>query len=142
MRILLALAMAVLAVAGCTTKAEQMAEAGKTPLSKEEVMLLVANTTERGVASTGADYVIYWDPSGEMRGEATWSGGSEIDRGTWSVGEDGLFCRQWENWVDGRQGCWRLYEDGDEIVWALVSGSGESSQQSRDEILTGNVENL
>ncbi|MEX0759221.1 MAG: hypothetical protein WD100_06550 [Tistlia sp.] len=131
-----------LALAACASKAEQMAEAGKEPLGSQAALRFIADTTERGTADNGSDYVIYWDPSGEMRGLATWSGGSETDRGRWSVSEDGLFCRQWQEWRDGGEGCWRLYDAGEEVVFARVSGTARDGTLKKEEIVQGNVDNI
>lgn len=142
MRKSIALTVAALALAACASQAEKMAEAGKEPMSRQEVLDLMADSTERGVLDNGVDWVVYWDPSGEVRGLSTWSGGGERDRGTWSVSEDGVVCRKWEKWQDAQEGCWKFYEEGDQIVSARVSGSTGDHVQKRSDFEEGNVENL
>jgi len=136
------IAVLTLAIAGCTSAQEKMADAGKEPLSAEEVRNALSDATERGTNSEGTNYVVYRGPDGEIRGKAWGSWGTSTDTGTWSVEPDGTFCTQYNEWRDGIRRCWKIYEDGDTYVLAGVTAAAQDDEIRKDQLSDGNPENL
>jgi hypothetical protein len=131
-----------LALGACSTAQERMEEAGKESLTKSEVSELMVGVTERGVAPSGSKYMVYRAENGEIRGKAWGSWGDDTDQGTYTIAEDGLYCSKWQNWNDGKERCWRVYEEGDDIIYAGVSGGAQDIEVQKSNIVEGNPENL
>jgi hypothetical protein len=131
-----------LGLGACSTAQDQMEEAGKELLTKSEVNDLIVDTTQSGIAPSGNNYIVYRSQNGEMRGKAWGSWGQSTDEGTYTVAEDGLYCAEWQDWNDGRERCWRVYEEGDDIVYAGVSGGADDIEVQKSDIVKGNPENL
>ena len=131
-----------LSLAACATAQQEMAEAGKEPLNEGEVRELMVGVTEQGVGPNGSKYMVYRIESGEIRGKAWGSWGQSKDTGTYTIAEDGLYCSEWKQWNDGRKRCWRVYEEGDDIVYAAVSGGAKDMEVRKADIVEGNPENL
>ncbi len=129
------------AIAACTSTAEQLQKSNATKMTAEEIRILVVDKTVNGRTDTGSNWVVYYDASGEVRGKANWVGGSETDRGTWTVTENDQFCLTFTKWQDGRRRCWELYMSGGQLTWLGKSGGAESGPDE-DIWREGNVENL
>jgi len=111
------------------------------PVSAEEIRAFVADNTEYGVDEDGRDWALYYDPSGEVRGKMTWSGGPDHDSGTWEATADNMLCIKFKNWRDGKLRCWQSYNRNGELFW--VGKIGTTKSRATDNTWKkGNVENL
>lgn len=129
-------------MAACTTAQDRMEESGTEPLTKSEVSEMMVGVTEKGVAPSGSNYMVYRSAKGEMRGKAWGSWGQDTDVGTYTISSDGLYCSKWQSWNNGQERCWRVYEDGDDIVYAGVSGGAKDMEVRKANIVEGNPEDL
>jgi hypothetical protein len=125
---------------------EEMSKAGLEPMRPSEVKAFVANRTFSGVYEEDTTWTIYHDSVGNMRGSATWSGtwsgGSDTDKGRWSVAEDGRICRTWDEWLEDQEECWLLYNDGSKVNLVRVSGKAGSQTSDSFTVREGNPDNL
>lgn len=125
----------------CASLEEDLQEAGGKPMTSSEINAVVSDKTERGVNERGTAWVVYYDPSGEIRGNAVWSGGSETDKGTWKVTQDDMLCITFDKWRDGKERCWQLYRVDGELYF--IGKKGDVSSKKDDTTWEdGNVENL
>lgn len=125
---------------GCATAEQKLADGGATQLSAAEVIQLMSDATYR-VSGAGFDFVGYNRIGGSMIGRTTAGGSSETAGGVWSVNDEGLFCREWNNdWAGGEEGCFAIYNDGGQYVAVHRTGSVGSNPVSRyDSIEKGNT---
>ncbi len=126
---------------GCETTEEALKESGVPALNSNAIKALFSDKTVNGVNKKGTKWVIYYDPSGEVRGRAQWTGGSETDSGTWEATQDDMICLQFKKWRDGKLRCWQLYEHDGKLTWVGKKGPAETSEDD-DTWREGNVENL
>jgi hypothetical protein len=131
-----------LGLGACSTAQERMQEAGKEPLTKSEVREEIVGVTERGVAPSGSNYMVYRADNGQIRGKAWGNWGQETDIGTYTIAEDGLYCSKWQKWNNGKERCWHVYDEGDDIIYAGVTGGAEDFEIQKSNIVEGNPENL
>ena len=111
------------------------------PLSADDIRVFVADKTEYGVNEKGRNWALYYDPSGEVRGKTTWSGGSDHDSGTWEATADNMLCLQFKKWRDGKLRCWQVYNRSGELVW--IGKIGTTKGGASDSTWTqGNEEDL
>ncbi|MBY8976053.1 hypothetical protein KHP62_09565 [Rhodobacteraceae bacterium NNCM2] len=132
----------VLAISGCKTTEEAMAEKGIAPMTGDEIM---ATMNDASVRQTGDGWVWvgYYKPDGTMVGMSTWDGGTKSGSGIWEVKDD-LICEDWDNdWGGGEYGCSAYYREGDTITYTHVSGSKGNYPEGEFTVVgTGNVNNL
>lgn len=132
---------AVLALSACSSLEKDLKESGAKPMTKGEIKTLYADKTVNGVSENGSNWVVYFDPSGEVRGRSNWSGGSDKDSGTWQATEDDMICIQFRKWQNGRLRCWQLYLVDGKLTYIGRKGGAET-QEDDDTWVEGNVENL
>lgn len=109
---------------------EQMAGQGNDPLSGEEIRkTLVGNSTHETGHSSGGRYqfAAYFMEGGQARGRAWWSGGQQEGTGRWRI-DGNLWCERWnpDKWGGGREICQKVYKDGNQVSFIVVSGSGDN----------------
>jgi hypothetical protein len=63
----------------------------------------------------------------------------QTDEGTWEITDDGLFCRQWNNFGGGKKACFIYFKKGDEYEYWYADGS---AMRGKFKIRPGNPENL
>jgi hypothetical protein len=133
---------ALLLLGACSSAQDKMADAGKQPMTAEQVRASVVDKTYYGTTDRGIDWAMYRSAEGEMRGRSTWDGGSETDIGSWWVNDDGSYCAKWTNWQGGREGCWFIYDNGETLTFARLSGRAQDNEFDKVNIASGNPENL
>ena len=111
------------------------------PMTKDDIRAFVSNKTAYGESEKGREWVVFYDPSGEVRGESTGPGGLSRDTGTWTATDDDMLCIQFKKWRDGKLRCWQVYRRGEELTWAGKVGDASSGVGAAT-WKTGNLENL
>ncbi|MDT8345521.1 MAG: hypothetical protein RQ752_13945 [Thermohalobaculum sp.] len=108
---------------------QDIVDRGALPLTAAEIRIYLADAT---LSHAGARRVwhVYLGADGTLTGLALADdGGSERNRGAWSVREDGgsgLICRQWQqDWAEGASGCATVYRFGADFVF-VPEGSGQT----------------
>jgi len=79
-------------------------------LAAPEARKLVSDHTTFGIAENGYRFHVYNAPNGKTFGE---SRGQYYDVGTWTISDDGKYCRQWSKWRDGTRDCFEIVDLGD-----------------------------
>jgi hypothetical protein len=134
--------MAAWTLAACASAEQDMQQADRDAMAAAEAQEFLADTTQYGRSRDGNSYVVYRAPDGEIRGRAWGSWGESFDTGSWSVDENGVYCAQWTEWRDGRRGCWRVYEEGNAIVFAAAAGDASDFDIAKSKLVDGNAEGL
>lgn len=118
---------AALLLAACQTPAERMAEKRHTlmaegwqPLDQAGVQEVLHDATHTATVGNGLEWNGYYEPDGTMRGSLS---DGETDSGTYTISEDGTYCRAWSKWRDGKEGCAKFFRRGNELNSIRVSGS-------------------
>ncbi len=110
-------------------------------MTMDEIKALHADKTVNGVNEKGSKWVVYYDPSGKVRGRANWSGGSETDTGIWEATQDDMFCIKFEKWQDANRRCWQVYMVDGKLNYIGKVGDAKS-EVDKDTWRQGNPENL
>ena len=87
-------------------------------LSSEEITALIPNNTLDGRTATGQKIIVKFKASGTMKGRM----GGHRDHGKWRV-ENDQFCRQWNNWVGGKETCYVMLNDEGTYKWFGPDGA-------------------
>ena len=103
------------------------------PGAASERRYLVSNKTWYGTNDRGRKWVVYFDPSGEVRAKSSSTSRTQRDNGTWEVTADERLCVQFNVWRDGKKRCWQIYSQNGQLNQV---GDGDSNWKS------GNAENL
>jgi dienelactone hydrolase len=81
---------------------------------------LVGSTTE-GINAYGNPYTVHILADGKTTGVAGHNN-EYVDDGTWWV-EGDMYCRRWNQWLEGATGCFNAVIEGDKIRWLNADGS-------------------
>ena len=119
--------------------------AGTDPLTAAQIRLFLQDSTLTE-AGEERDRHIYLAPDGRLFGAAVGRrdrSRREV-RGTWTVIEDGLLCRDWQtDWAGDRPGCDRVYRFGDAYLFvSRNTGGNEQRREIRRTRRPGNVQKL
>lgn len=131
----------LIAFSACQSMEDSLKEANAVPMTADEIKALFADKTVNGVNEKGTKWVVYYDPSGQVRGRSTWSGGADKDTGVWQATADDLFCIQFEKWRKGALRCWQIYDQDGKRTWIGRKGPADD-EVDNDTWREGNVENL
>ena len=107
-------------------------EPGDKLLINEQIKELLTGNTVVGERK-GRYYTVFYPTYGKMLGELS---SLESDEGVWFV-KDNLYCRAWNNWLDGEERCSKVYKRGDLIL--KLDSDGYILVQT---LRPGNPENL
>ena len=130
-----------MAIAGCQTadpmaKQNALAADGWQRLDAQTLRAATIGMTHSGTVKDGRVWAVYYEPDGTMRGSV----GTDADTGTYTIAEDGTYCRKWNKFVKGREGCAQHYQRGNEIMGVKVSGEYNIDKPWTSE--PGNTRNL
>jgi GntR family transcriptional regulator/MocR family aminotransferase len=89
-------------------------------LSARELKKLIPGATFLYKTVYGEPCTIELQRGGEMIGRAGYAN-EDHDQGRWWI-EDGLWCRQWQNWAYGETSKYRTRIEGDRIQWFNTQG--------------------
>lgn len=111
---------------------------GVTAVAAGEVKTLTASEIKKTFAGNTMDHTkvyVFWAPDGTIRGKAKQS--DATDTGKYTISDDGIYCRAWDNWRGGSEQCGHIAKSGDEYA-RIVDGD----VQSTFKILKGNPKGL
>jgi len=91
------------------------ADAPGKPLSAAEIETALTNAASKGVNSYGNPYTVWFLPGGRLDGVAGVND-EYVDSGSWWL-EDDYFCRRWNVWLGGVEGCFQVVIYEDTIYW-------------------------
>ena len=77
-----------------------------------EIKELLPSNTLSGKNEKQSEIHVYHDPTGAMEGKRR-KKGIHFDSGTWTITDEGQYCRQWERWREKALGCFYVYRLGD-----------------------------
>ena len=77
-----------------------------------EIKELLPSNTLSGRNEKQSEIHVYHDPTGAMEGMRR-KKGMHFDSGTWTVTDEGQYCRQWNRWREKALGCFHVYRLGD-----------------------------
>lgn len=123
MRLIVTTLAATLALTACQTtdpasKGDALVAEGWQSLDAAAMEASLVNHTHVGALKDGREWAAYYLPDGTMRGLV----GDRADSGTYTIAEDGTYCRRWNTFVNGAEGCARYYQRGTEMSGVRVSG--------------------
>ncbi|NIP45459.1 MAG: hypothetical protein GWN21_02375 [Gammaproteobacteria bacterium] len=132
-------------------RARRPSETGKATDSQLQALtsielrvLLTGNTFTGHSDSTDSDYHVYYKSDGTMYGlifSGPWKG--KRDDGRWSITDEKGYCRQWSQWREAQQECFKFYRDGEKLVYKPYSSyQALKSAGGSGVIRLGNPENL
>ena len=142
-----AICLTAVLVAGCATGGNDVADSGmsepdKATMGRPAVEAMFGGKTEVGTSREGNKYSVYWSPDGTARGTAKGDFGTDTDTGTWTVTADGWFCREFSDWRNGNQGCWKVYDMGKQLVMIATSGNARDRKLAKSALKIGNSRDL
>jgi len=79
------------------------------PIPATDMQQRLSDHTTFGIAENGYRFHIYHRADGKTFGE---SRERYYDVGTWTIADDGKYCRQWSKWRDGTRDCFQMYDLG------------------------------
>ena len=142
---IMVLGFALLALAACAdgykdefkdpnpvAKDTDVVDRGIPSLSAAEIKVYLSNSTLSHQGNK-RKWHIYLGDDGTLRGlSETEDGGKERARGTWKATPEGLICRQWDNdWGGGQNGCAKVYQYGNEYVFAATDATKSGQKEFR-----------
>ena len=86
--------------------------AEKEIMTATEIKELLPSNTLSGRNEKQKEIHVYHDPSGAMEGMRRGKG-MHYDSGTWTITDEGQYCRQWNRWREKALGCFHVYRLGD-----------------------------
>ena len=110
-------------------------------MSAEKIAMFVADKTQYGINEKGRNWALYFDASGEVRGQSTGVDGTSYDSGTWEATADNMLCIQYKKWRRGKLRCWQIYNRNGELTYIGKIGTTKSYVSS-SAWKRGNLENL
>jgi hypothetical protein len=103
-------------------------------LRGDRFITVMKNNTLAGETAAGARFDIYFLPGGQVTYRDSTGDG---DRGRWRIDDDGDVCISWTSLDQGREHCFRVSLDGDDVSWKGKSGGSEGTL--RGSITGGNL---
>lgn len=82
-------------------------------LSGAELRRNIVGNTSSGKSERGHQFHVYHSANGRMVGNAKLR---LYDVGTYTISEDGLYCREWTRWRSGGRDCFKAYRTGDNRI--------------------------
>jgi len=115
-----AIAVLTTGLAGCKTAEQAAQEAGKQPLSAQEMSTIADGNTFAARNVSGQEWFEYHAGDGTLYAGAGKSGGSSwLREGEWWVNDAGEYCLTMPGWSNATNRCQPVYrtDDGYEAYW-------------------------